>query len=106
MACQCEKIAGKDIDLSSTCIGHLWVFQNLDPEELEAHLLHGALAALPDVAREQAGDLACEGGVATVEHEAFGEPDLAERRRRMAARQRRAADRAAVAQHGGAQQDR
>ena len=36
MACLCEKIAGKDIDLSSTCIGHLWIFQNLDPEELEA----------------------------------------------------------------------
>jgi CRP/FNR family transcriptional regulator len=36
MACLCEKIAGKDIDLSPTCIGHLWIFQNLDPEELEA----------------------------------------------------------------------
>jgi hypothetical protein len=36
MTCLCEKIAGKDIDLSPTCIGHLWIFQNLDPEELEA----------------------------------------------------------------------
>jgi len=36
MACLCEKIGGKEIDLSPTCIGHLWVFQNLDPKELEA----------------------------------------------------------------------
>ena len=42
MACLCEQIAGKDIDLSSTCIGHLWIFQNLKPEELEA-LSHDAL---------------------------------------------------------------
>jgi CRP/FNR family transcriptional regulator len=36
MACLCEKIAGNDIDLSSTCIGHLWIFQNLDPAEIIA----------------------------------------------------------------------
>ena len=36
MACLCEQIAGKDIDLSPTCIGHLWLFQNLDSEEIEA----------------------------------------------------------------------
>jgi CRP/FNR family transcriptional regulator len=42
MACLCEKIAGKDIDLSPTCIGHLWIFENLEPEELEA-LSHEAL---------------------------------------------------------------
>ena len=36
MACLCEQIAGKDIDLSHTCIGNLWIFQNLKPEELEA----------------------------------------------------------------------
>jgi CRP/FNR family transcriptional regulator len=36
MACLCEKIAGKDIELSPTCIGHLWIFQNLDPEEIKA----------------------------------------------------------------------
>ena len=36
MACLCEKIAGKDIDLSPTCIGNLWIFQNLEPAEVEA----------------------------------------------------------------------
>ena len=36
MACLCEEIAGKDIELSPICIGHLWIFQNLDPDELEA----------------------------------------------------------------------
>ena len=36
MACLCEKIAGKDIDLSPTCIGHLWIFQNLEAEEIES----------------------------------------------------------------------
>jgi len=36
MACLCEKIAGKDIDLSPTCIGHLWIFQNIETAELEA----------------------------------------------------------------------
>jgi CRP/FNR family cyclic AMP-dependent transcriptional regulator len=36
MACLCEQIAGKDIELSPTCIGHLWIFENLAPEEVEA----------------------------------------------------------------------
>ena len=36
MSCLCEQIAGGDIDLSPTCIGHLWIFKNLKPEELEA----------------------------------------------------------------------
>jgi CRP/FNR family transcriptional regulator len=36
MACRCEEIAGKDIALSPTCIGHLWIFQNLEPAEVEA----------------------------------------------------------------------
>lgn len=36
MACLCKEIAGKDIDLSPTCIGHLWIFQNLEPNEVEA----------------------------------------------------------------------
>jgi len=36
MACLCEKIAGKDIELSPTCIGHLWIFENLDPDEVKA----------------------------------------------------------------------
>jgi CRP-like cAMP-binding protein len=35
MACLCEQIAGSDIDLSPTCIGHLWIFQNLEPAEVE-----------------------------------------------------------------------
>ena len=36
MTCFCEQIAGKDIDLSSTCLGHLWVFRDLEPAETEA----------------------------------------------------------------------
>jgi CRP/FNR family transcriptional regulator len=36
MTCLCEQIAGEGIDLSPTCIGQLWVFQNLDPNEIEA----------------------------------------------------------------------
>jgi CRP/FNR family transcriptional regulator len=36
MACICEQIAGNDIELSPTCIGHLWIFQNLEAEEVEA----------------------------------------------------------------------
>ncbi len=36
MACICEQMAGKDIKLSPVCIGHLWIFQNLEAEEAEA----------------------------------------------------------------------
>ncbi|MFZ0942854.1 MAG: Crp/Fnr family transcriptional regulator [Syntrophobacteraceae bacterium] len=36
MSCLCEGIIGKEIELSSYCIGNLWVFQNLRPEELVA----------------------------------------------------------------------
>jgi CRP-like cAMP-binding protein len=36
MACLCEQIAGNDIDLSPTCIGHLWIFQNLEADEVTA----------------------------------------------------------------------
>ncbi len=36
MSCLCEGIIGKEIELSSYCIGNLWVFQNLRPEELAA----------------------------------------------------------------------
>jgi CRP/FNR family transcriptional regulator len=36
MTCLCEKIAGGDIELSPTCIGHLWIFQNLEAEEIKA----------------------------------------------------------------------
>jgi CRP/FNR family transcriptional regulator len=42
MGCVCEELVGKDLALSPTCIGHLWVFQNLLPEELDA-LSKGAL---------------------------------------------------------------
>jgi CRP/FNR family transcriptional regulator len=42
MACLCEQIAGKSIELSPTCIGHLWIFQNLEQKELEA-LSHEAM---------------------------------------------------------------
>lgn len=34
--CLCEQIAGKEMPLSSTCIGHLWIFNNLKPGELNA----------------------------------------------------------------------
>jgi CRP/FNR family transcriptional regulator len=36
MACLCEQIAGKDIDLSPTCLRQLWIFQNLEPAEIKA----------------------------------------------------------------------
>jgi len=36
MACLCKQIAGKDIELSPTCIGHVWIVQNLEAEEVEA----------------------------------------------------------------------
>jgi len=36
MTCPCEIIAGKDVELSETCIGHLWIFKNLEPVEIEA----------------------------------------------------------------------
>jgi CRP/FNR family cyclic AMP-dependent transcriptional regulator len=35
MTCLCEQIAGNDMDLSPTCIGHLWIFQNLDQRKLK-----------------------------------------------------------------------
>lgn len=38
MTCICKRIAGKDLELSSACIGHLWIFENLDPEERDACL--------------------------------------------------------------------
>ena len=47
MACLCEQIAGESILLSSTCIGHLWIFQNLAPGEIEA-LSHEALRKKSD----------------------------------------------------------
>jgi CRP/FNR family transcriptional regulator len=36
MACICEQRAGKDIDLSPTCLRQLWIFQNLEPAEVKA----------------------------------------------------------------------
>lgn len=36
MTCLCEHIAGEDIALAPACIGHLWVFQNLAPEDIAA----------------------------------------------------------------------
>ncbi len=36
MGCLCEGIIGKEIELSSYCIGNLWVFENLRHEELVA----------------------------------------------------------------------
>ena len=36
MACLCEQLAGKDMELSPVCIGNLWIFENLDPEEIRA----------------------------------------------------------------------
>jgi hypothetical protein len=34
MGCLCEELAGEGVDISSTCIGHLWVFANLQPNPL------------------------------------------------------------------------
>lgn len=36
MTCLCEKIAGKDIELSKVCLGNLWIFQDLDPADISA----------------------------------------------------------------------
>jgi CRP/FNR family transcriptional regulator, cyclic AMP receptor protein len=36
MACLCEQIAGKDIEVSPTCIGHLWIFESLKLDEIKA----------------------------------------------------------------------
>ncbi len=36
MTCLCAQIAGKGVDLSPACLGHLWIFNNLKPNELEA----------------------------------------------------------------------
>jgi len=36
MACLCKQIAGNDIELSTVCIGNLWIFQGLAPENVQA----------------------------------------------------------------------
>jgi CRP/FNR family transcriptional regulator, cyclic AMP receptor protein len=42
MGCKCVEIADSDMELSPTCIGQLWIFDHLSPQELEA-LVEGAL---------------------------------------------------------------
>jgi CRP-like cAMP-binding protein len=34
--CLCEKLAGDSLELSSVCLGSLWVFANLGPADMEA----------------------------------------------------------------------
>ena len=36
MGCLCNELAGPGVEVSPTCIGHLWVFENLKPEEMAA----------------------------------------------------------------------
>ncbi len=36
MGCLCQQIAGDDIELSPTCIGNLWIFEKLAPEDVRA----------------------------------------------------------------------
>ncbi len=36
MGCPCDQQAGNNFLVTPTCIGHLWVFENLRPEELQA----------------------------------------------------------------------
>lgn len=36
MGCLCNEMAGPGVEVSPTCIGHLWVFENLHPAELAA----------------------------------------------------------------------
>lgn len=36
MACLCEQLAQGQIEITPTCIGSLWIFENLRPPELEA----------------------------------------------------------------------
>ena len=36
MKCPCEKLAGQSIEVSPICIGHLWIFRDLQRGELEA----------------------------------------------------------------------
>ena len=36
MGCLCEELIGKGVEISPTCIGHLWVFENLQPPEISA----------------------------------------------------------------------
>ncbi len=42
MTCACEELAGGEVDISPVCIGQLWIFERLTPEELGA-LVEAAL---------------------------------------------------------------
>ena len=42
MTCLCEQMAGGDIQLAPVCIGNHWIFENLDPEDVQA-LSHEAM---------------------------------------------------------------
>ncbi|KMY68580.1 Crp/Fnr family transcriptional regulator [Desulfocarbo indianensis] len=35
-SCKCEELAGPGLELSPTCLGHLWLFQDLEAGDLEA----------------------------------------------------------------------
>lgn len=47
MGCLCEQLAGKDLQLTGICVGSLWIFENLGPEEKDA-LAEGALRKVYD----------------------------------------------------------
>jgi CRP/FNR family cyclic AMP-dependent transcriptional regulator len=47
MGCLCEQLAGKDLQVTSICVGSLWIFENLRPEEKNA-LAEGALRKVYD----------------------------------------------------------
>lgn len=34
--CLCDQLAGRDVSLSPVCIGHLWLFENLSDDAIEA----------------------------------------------------------------------
>ncbi|MBC7360509.1 MAG: Crp/Fnr family transcriptional regulator [Desulfacinum sp.] len=36
MGCLCEELLGKDVPVSPECIGNLWLFRNLEPEDIQA----------------------------------------------------------------------
>ena len=36
MACICKKLIGDKLDTVDACIGTLWIFENLNPEEKQA----------------------------------------------------------------------
>ncbi len=36
MGCRCDEIAPSNLELSPTCIGHLWIFSELGADDAEA----------------------------------------------------------------------